>query len=492
VAGTARASARAQKIDRSAVLTYAIPLAEQGGVGFDPAQLPPNPNAAAWMNLIYDSMIRHTEDGKGAPGLAERWLTPDPQTVELTLRPGVKFSDGAPLNASAVKAAWERLLAANLPTTPADIKAATAIETVGDLTVRVRLSQPVATTWVNEYLRNSFWFAVPSPAAVAAGTLNSKPVGAGPYQLDSYVADQKITLTKNPTYYDPKAQNFARIEMIHTAYGQPQLAALQSNTANMTWNITADQIPVIEGQRGLKVFARPGVRVFNISLCATKGVFASTEARQAIQYALNRDEINETAVSGQGIPSIVPLTDASPFYNKSLQKTYKYNPKKAKALLKQAGVAPGTKVTALVSTSTPQPVIAEVVQSQLKKVGLEMEITQSTNLPGDAARLQPDMTFAGIEVNLLPFAVNQTTTLNICGWRNPEATQALTDARDGSKTTEQQQAAWDKLQRILLDESPFVFMVVSPLLAAGSDKLDGIVHMSSTYGAYLNTVYMKK
>jgi peptide/nickel transport system substrate-binding protein len=280
--------------------------------------------------------------------------------------------------------------------------------------------------------------------------------------------------------------------MLQAPYGQPQLTALQTDAANMTWNITPDQIPVIEGQGGLKVVSAPGVRVFDVSLCATRGTFASKEARQAIQYAIDRDAINETAVAGAGTPSILPLTEASPFYNPSLQKTYKYNVKKAKALLQQAGIAPGTTVTALVSTSAPQPVIAEVVQSQLEKVGLNMQITQSLNLPADTTRLQPDMVLAALDANLLPFAINQTTTLNYCGWRNAEATAALAAARDGSKTEEEQQVGWDRVQEILLDESPMVFTVVSPLLVAGSKKLQGVNYVSSTFGPYLNSVYMTK
>jgi peptide/nickel transport system substrate-binding protein len=490
--GAAVRSQGGGKVDKSAVLKYAIPLAEQGGVRFDPSNQVNNPNDASWMNLIYDTMIRPTEDGEGEPGLATKWATPDPQTVELTLRQGVKFTDGASFNAAAVKAAWDRHLASNTSTTPTDVKAVTAIEAVGDNVVRVRLSQPVAANWINEHLKTSRWLAVPSPAAAAAGTLNSKPVGAGPYQLDSYLQDQKITLSKNPQYYDKKSQRLASIEMLQAPYGPPQLTALQSGTANLTWNVPTQQIPTIENQSGMAITTKPGVRVFDLALCTSKGPFASKEARQALQYALDRDAINDAAIEGLGTPTIVPLTEASPFYNKSLEKTYKFNVKKAKTLLQQAGVAPGTTVQALVPTSGEQPVIAEVVKAQLEDVGLNMQITPSTNASADAARLQPDITFVGLDTNLLQFAINLTTTLNICGWRNAEASTAFATTRDGSKTEEDQQVAWDRLQEILLEEAPFVFTVVSPLVVAGSNKVKGIETVSSTYGPYLNSMYMTK
>src|SRR5204862_76440 len=66
-----------------------------------------------WMHLIYGTMIVQTEDETGAPGLATKWTAVDPQTVELTLRDGVKFSDGTPFNADAVKTAWDRLITGN-------------------------------------------------------------------------------------------------------------------------------------------------------------------------------------------------------------------------------------------------------------------------------------------------------------------------------------------------------------------------------------------
>ncbi|TMK59226.1 MAG: hypothetical protein E6G60_14995, partial [Actinobacteria bacterium] len=140
--------------------------------------MPRSPRTAGSRStLLPRSPIRPRRSGHGkiAPGLATKWATPDPQTVELTLREGVEFSDGAAFNAAAVKTAWERLLASSVPTIPAEIKAITNIEAVNDTTLRIRLSKPIAKVFVNETLENSFWLAVPSPAAAAAGTLNSKP-----------------------------------------------------------------------------------------------------------------------------------------------------------------------------------------------------------------------------------------------------------------------------------------------------------------------------
>src|SRR5262249_5302650 len=84
------------EVAKTASLRFGVPIEENGGVYFDPATptITGNPTARLWTDLIYDTMIHNTPDGKGAPGLATKWTTPDPSTVELTLREGVKYSDG--------------------------------------------------------------------------------------------------------------------------------------------------------------------------------------------------------------------------------------------------------------------------------------------------------------------------------------------------------------------------------------------------------------
>ena len=485
------AATRTAKVDKNAVLRYGLPIVEQGGVFFDPSKSSNNPYARIWLDLIYDSMIHDTPDHKGAPGLATKWSTPDPQTVEITLRDGVKYPDGSAFNSAAVKAAWERLRASDVAILPQEIKAITAIETPDDKTVRVSLGQPVAKQWVDEILKSSVYLGVPSPKAVEAGTSNTKPVGVGPYQFESYEEGQKITLTKNPDYWNPKAQKLKGVELIQSSVGATQLTALQGGTVDLIAIFPPDAIKNLESA-GFVISSTPSTQVKIITLCVSDGPFAQKKARQALQYALDRKGINEAALFGAGTPTSVMLTPVSPFYDKSLEKTYSFNPKKAKTLFKQGGVKPGSTIRALVATTPPQPAIAEIVQSNLKDLGFKVEITQSTNVPADSARLKPDMDFVSIDPSFFALAIQGQGPLNTCGWSNPEASAALDTARDSSKSEAEVGAAWDKLQRIVLDESPFVVVVVNPLLAAHTKKVKGVQVMHNIVGPDLSTVYMVK
>ena len=163
--------------------------------------------------------------------------------------------------------------------------------------------------------------------------------------------------------------------------------------------------------------------------------------------------------------------------------------KKAKALLKEAGVAEGTTIKGLASNSVPQPQFAEIVQAQLKEVGLNLEFAVSTNLVDDANRQKPDMLFVGFDPSLWGFAFNQTSTLNVCGWTNAEVTAAVATLQDGSKTDAEKQAAADSMNKILLDESPDIITVLSPLTTAQNKAVKGITTIQNPFGPQLATVY---
>ena len=495
VTSSAASAASKDKVDKAAILKYGAPIEANGGAWFDPhsprasAQ---NPTPRLWIDLIYDTMIHNTPDGKGEPGLATKWTTPDPNTVELTLREGVKFSDGTPFNAAAVKTAWDKLPATR-PNLTANLKQITSIEAVGDNVVRIHLATPIAQTIINDELNNANFFAVPSPTAEAAGNLESKPVGAGPYLLKSYSTGH-VVLEKNPTFYDPKQQKLAGVEFIDTAFGAPSVSALQAGTVDLIWQLPPDSIETLKSG-GFDVTANPGNNAYTLNTCAEAGkIFASKEARQALQYAVNREDIAAAALAGTAIPVQTQVTPANPNYDKKLDSTYKHDPAKAKALLKQADVAPGTKVTAVVPAQPPYPAIAEIVQSNLKDVGLDLQITTTTNFAADAIAQKADMTTVGIQPSLMNLAYtgNPTSALNICGWDDPVIRDALTTTSDASKSPADIKAAWTTLQKQMLDQSWNIVLTDNPTTAASTKSVKGVDVINAPYGPQLGRVYMVK
>jgi ABC-type transport system substrate-binding protein len=497
---TSGASVNVQKadVDKDAVLRGAFNLVEQGGINFDPNNARQNPIMRNFWDLIYDTMIIwDPKTDKLSPGLATEWETPDQRTIVLTLRDGVEFTDGTPLTADVVKAAWDKHLncartnIAACPNTVPEIKDAwTSVEAPDDKTVRITLNKPIANTVIHDHLTSSRYLAVPSPTA----NLAEKAVGAGPYQVKSFVSDGVLTLERNPNYWNPKSQNLAGYELYPILPGQPSISALQAGTVDVIWNFTPDQIPAIDGISGVQMRNEPGIRTNSVHLCSSTGVFANKAARQAMQHAIDRDEINEGVLAGTGdvtatvVPRIHPLYDDG--YATSRLKQYAYNPKKATRQLRAAGVPEGTKVRIMTSPNPGQSQMAEVVKAQLAKVGLNGEITITPNLTSEAVRApQPDIVLAGVQPEFWSLAFVRNSTLNHCSFTNPDVTAALETIQDGSKSEAERKAAVERFQDVVLEESPLVFTATGPLLGAHTSDVkgwDGIIWPS---GPVLRTLY---
>ena len=492
-AGTAGAAAPAQKVDKAAVLNFGVPFEDQGGPFFNPnsPRASANPTPRMWLDLIYGTMIINTIDGKGAPGLATKWSAPDANTVELTLREGVEFADGTPFNADAVVTAWTNLIKGNRPNKGTEIQAMTSVEKISDNEVRINLSSPVASNLINDWLRNANALGVPSPTAAASQDMDQQPVGAGPYQLKSY-STGKVVLEKNPGYYDKKAQKLAGYEFTDVAIGPPGVSALQNGSVDAIWSFPPDAVTTIENSPGLEVYSAPSARQYQLALCPTQGVFANQGARQALQYAIDRESINEGALNGTGAPGALVLSSASPYFDASLAKTVKYNPKKAKAMLKEAGVAEGTKVTILVPVQPPYDAIADIVQSQLQEVGLAPEVTKTTSYATDAARLKPDIAVVTMDPALFSLIFQGESPLNFCGWSDPEVIAALNATRDPAKSQAELEQAWADFQELALEKSGNIVTNLQGLLVAHSDKVKGLTIVNAPYGPQLYGVSMTK
>jgi len=493
IGSAAAARPAAGKVDKAAVLRFGVPFEDQGGPFFNPQspRASANPTPRLWLDLIYGTMIVDTVDGRGAPGLATEWSAPDAQTVELTLRDGVKFSDGTPFDADSVVAAWTNLISGNRPNKSTDIEAMTSVEKVADDKVRIHLDKPVAANFLDDHLKNATHLGVPSPTAAAKQDLDSAPVGAGPYTLKSY-ATGKVVLERNPTFFDKKAQKLAGVEFDDTPIGPPAVSALQAGTVDLIWNFPPDAVQTIESSPGLGVFSAPSESQYQLALCPTQGVFANQKARQALQYAIDRESINEAALNGTGTPNPLVLPSNSPFFDEKLAKPVKYDPKKAKALLKEAGVAAGTKVSILVPAQPPYDAIADVVQGQLEAVGLAPEITKTTSYASDAARIRPDMATVGISPNLFSLVFQGENPLNFCNWNDPEMIAALDATRDPNQSDAARAQAWSNLQKVALAKSANIITNQQGVLVGLTDKVKGVTIVHAPYGPQLYGVSMTK
>lgn len=322
------------------------------------------------LSLLYAALTKLDPDGTAVPALASSWkYGADGTTVAFTLRPGLTFSDGTPLDAVAVKKSIERgrdypksLIAAQL----ANVKTVTATDPV---TVTIELREP------DYQIPNLFagkTGMVVSPAAFErnAGGLATKPVGAGPYRLTSYVQNSKAVLTRNPGYWDAANIRIQDLEVLPTPDAATVVAGLQSGQYDVA-QIPGSQVEAARAA-GLRVQVIGSLVVSVLDVNITKKPFDDPKIAEALKYAVDRSALLKTAQFGHGEVAYQPFPKGHAGYNPSLEGSYAYNPDKAKQLIAESSYAGGP-VEVTITTASAQGV-PEQLQSQLQAVGFKPTI----------------------------------------------------------------------------------------------------------------------
>ena len=146
----------------------------------------------------------------------------------------------------------------------------------------------------------------------------------------------------------------------------------------------------------------------------------------------------------------------------------------------------------LVANIPPFPAFAEVVQSNLKDVGLDLEIIPTTNYTADSISLRPDMFLRSEDPGQLSLYWDTNTAANVCAYHSDALVSGLNATKDPTKTAPQLQAAWDSLQKTAFDESMNIITNLFGALVAYNDKVKGITIVNSPYGPQLSSAYMVK
>src|SRR5579884_3998992 len=336
---------------------------------------------------IYDSLIYLDEKGTVFPGAATSWtFSPDHKTLTFKLRPGFKFHDGTPLDASPVAFTVHRhpAKATASPTSymlgPLD--PANPVQVIDPLTVAYRYTEPFVPLFVG--LGYSYCAPI-SPAAVQkyGDQFGRHPVGTGPYKFIAWNADGSIDLEANPDhnwatpfYHVTGGPTIPRASFVVIPEDATRVSSLESGEVDIisgTDALPVDKIKELETYPGLKVVKRPAVGVDYCYINTTLKPLDDVRVRQAINYAVDKDKLITLVLDGQGKPAVSPLASAFGDFNPNVMK-YPHDPEKAKSLLTAAGVDKGFEIPFLTIASDLYQQTAEVVQEDLSKVGIKTKI----------------------------------------------------------------------------------------------------------------------
>jgi peptide/nickel transport system substrate-binding protein len=338
--------------------------------GLDPTAGAASAIAEITQYNIYETLTKINSDGTVSPLLAESWeVSPDLRTYTFRLRKGVKFQNGEPFNAQAVKFSFTRAGAEKSTNKDKRTFASMeAVQAVDDYTVVV----------INKELDPDFLFLMGQATAIivepkSADTNATKPVGTGPYKLDSWAKGSSVTLSKWDGYRNPGAAKIKKVTFRFISDPAAQVAALLAGDVDAFPRVTPRSVPQFKDNPKFQVLVSGSRAKTILAMNNKKKPLDDVRVRRAIAMAIDRKAVIQGAGDGYGAPigshyvpgafGYVDTTAVNP-----------YNPEKAKALLKEAGVTTPLELT----LTLPPPPYArqggEVIASQLAKVGITAKL----------------------------------------------------------------------------------------------------------------------
>ncbi len=425
--------------------------------------------------LIYGTLIQQNDRGEPQPGHVESWETPDDTTLVLKLRPGITFQDGSAFDADAVKAGLDRNREKGSPY-EASLEAISSVEATDEQTITITTTRPaagglLATLSGREGL-------IPAPANLEnPKSMTSKPIGAGPFTLEESRPGDVMRLRASETYYDKDHYPYAGLDLVHLVDHVGVRNAILSGDIDFGF-VDTEGLKALESNPKTGVQVNPSAAAYyvNMNMSLKDPPFNDVRVRQALNHAFNREEV-ASAIYGEGsTPKWQVFPEGMPGHDPELEGFYAYDPEKAKQLLREAGYPNGFKMTMMAYGQAPSSRSAEVLKSDLAKVGVDLSIVTGTNMTQDyhidkktdagqnwwLPRTDPTMTFLSL--------YGPVGILNTSKYQNDELDAIIARAQgetDPAKLDEELQ----KASRIVVEEALEIGVAYTPSLWGHSARV---------------------
>ena len=399
----------------------------------------------------------------------------DGKTVTIPLRDDVVFNDGTPMDAAAVKTSLDRHRTLEGSARTGDLAAVESVEVVDESTVELKLTEAYAPLTAQLADRAGMIMS-PKQLEALGDKFGTDPVCAGPFAFESRTAGSEIVLTKSTDYYDADQVKLDGITYRIITDANVRQANVKSGDVQVAERIAATDIAKLENDPAVKLIGQDslGYQGITINIGNTNGIGqppgevdtplgGSPELREAFELSLDRDVINQVVFAGKYKPGCTPLPEASPFHPDSIECT-KRDVERAKELIAESGVPTPIPVKLTVSTSPENLRLGQVVQSQAKEAGFDVQVAPTefasaldasdagdfdTFQVGWSGRIDPD----GNIYNFL----HTGAPLNISGESNPELDKALEEARLVEDPEERKELYTQALE-IAAEDRPILYL----------------------------------
>lgn len=350
--------------------------------GLDPAFVDDGESAKI-LTQVFEGLVRYKPGSTEIqPLLATEWNTSaDGKEWTFKLRKGVKFHDGTPFNAQAVKMSIERQLPPNrkedMPYAEFTYDGVTSVEAIDEYTVKITLEKPSAAFLANMAMPLSAQIVSPEAVKKYGDKFMENPVGTGPYKFVKWEKGQQIELAQFDGYWGDKPK-MPTVIYKFTKENSVRASDLITGATDIMDGVDINDLKMLQ-DKGMKIVKEPGMNINYMGFYTNKKPFDNQKLRKAISMAINRQYLVDYLYQGNALLPNSILPSFIPGYSKDV-KPYDFNPEEAKKLLAEAGYPNGFEFTAI-TYSNPRPYnpangekLAAAIQADLAKIGVKMNI----------------------------------------------------------------------------------------------------------------------
>lgn len=438
------------------------------------------------VNHIQDALVINARDGL-RPQLATHWeISPDGLTYTFHLRDGVKFHDGTPFDAAAVKFNFDRVTAPAMKGTIGNNYLGMIKETVvvNPRTVRMVLDKPFGGFLA--HLGHPSVGHIVSPAAVAKqgwDGIASRPVGTGPYRFVEWVRGERVVLERFDGYWGRKPP-IQRVVYRNVGEAATRVAMIEKGEAQLALNLPVEDIPRLSGNPSLQIIKATSIVTSHIFINTRRKPFDDVRVRRALNHAVDKQRLITSIFGGSAIAVNSPAAPA--VFAHAGQPLYDYDPDKARKLLAEAGVKPGVKL--VLESDRTAPKIAELITSvadMLRQVGFDVE----TRFLADYAiflqtRSKRDYDLAyfawgpfSLDPDAVFFPLYHSSVVgknfNFADYTRPEVDRLIELGRS-STTPDERRKVYAQLQQMVFADAPAIYVHWPVVNGAAAKGLTGL------------------
>ncbi|PNS00363.1 ABC transporter substrate-binding protein [Petrotoga mexicana DSM 14811] len=447
-------------------------------VGFDPNLVTAFASFRILEN-VYDGLLKYDENMNLVPNIAEKYEVPDPNTIIFTIRDNVYFHNGEKLTIEDVLYTFERIMDEEVGSPAAAYYSEVeSIEVLDSKRIQFKLKVPMANTLLINFASTNS--AIVSKEFVETGNnLQLKTNGTGPFFMSEYVPGDHITLEKNSNYFIPNQPYLDKIIFRIMPEEISRVTALRNGDVDLIEIKEPLSLRSLQSNN-YKVYRQPALSYYLLGFNTTREPLNNPRVRSALSLAIDREEIINMVAFGEGTitgpinPTVQPWTITPENFEE-----YEYNPEKAKSILAEVGYPNGFEFNIMTASRYSFDKIAQVIQSQLSKIGVKVNIELvewgiflnrwgesdfDSFISLNSGSIDPDVQF------YRTFHSNGST--NVFLYNNSIVDKLLEEGRKEPNVVERIKI-YNQLQNILVKEAPILFLYSPNVLYASQSYVEG-------------------